>query len=72
MAGFRLVGLMAMLCWLADAVASGTGARGEPGADGEAPDGGTEDVDAQESSGSDSEGRARELQRQAAGHRRLS
>ena len=81
MAGFRLVGVMAMVCWLAEIVAvasvpsgvTGTGARGEPGAgspvDGEEPDGGTEDaVDAQESSGSDSEGRARELQRQAAGH----
>ena len=76
MAGFRLVGVMAMVCWLAQIVAvasvpsgvTGTGARGEP-VEGEAPDGGTEDaVDAQESSGSDSEGRARELQRQAAGH----
>ena len=80
MAGFQLVGVMAMVCWLAEivAVTGAAGAGGEPGAggspvDGEAPadrdDAGTEDVvDAQESSGSDSEGRARELQRQAAGH----
>ena len=77
MAGFRLVGVMAMVCWLAEIVAvasvpSGVTGTGEPGAgspvDVDGPDGGTEDVDAQESSGSDSEGRARELQRQAAGH----
>ena len=80
MAGIRLVGVMAMVCWLAEIVAvasvpsgvTGTGAREEP-APGrlsiEKRHGGTENaVDVQESSGSDSEGRARELLRQAAGY----